>query len=264
MHVLVGMTDSTRGTRAGGNREGIRSGTASFEAVTRQRPHWTSVSIEDLTGPLTPLEQRYAPRHLDVAGPLPLPLSHPRVSIVGTRTPSDTGRETARHLAANLAKRGVTIISGLARGIDTAAHLGTIEARGNTIAVLGTPLSRHYPPENYDLQYLIMSTQLAVSQFPEGHPVEPGNFVMRNRTMALISDATVIVESGESGGSLHQGWEAIRLGRPLFISRSVMSNNKLTWPRSMQRYGAVEFQDATDILDFVPEQTASLTIDGLG
>jgi DNA processing protein len=218
----------------------------------------------DLLGPLSELERRFAPSLLFVSGLLQSPLPHPRVSIVGTRSPSDEGREAAHRIASELASQGVTIVSGLADGVDTAAHTGAISVAGQTIAVLGTPLSQVYPAKNRDLQHLIMENHLAVSQFPDGHPVRPGNFVMRNRVMALMSDATVIVESGERGGSLHQGWEAIRLGRPLFIRHPVMSDKRLLWPREMQKYGAVEFQDSGDILDFVPTSRSELTVDGIG
>src|SRR2546426_2776177 len=141
----------------------------------------------------------------------------PRVAIIGTRTASTEGLKIAARLSKELAQQGALIVSGLARGIDTAAHTAAIEAGGRTIAVLGTPLSKTYPRENADLQSAIMSQHLAVSQFAEGHQTTPTDFIVRNRTMALIADSSVIVESGEGGGSLHQGWEALRLGRPLFF-----------------------------------------------
>jgi DNA processing protein len=205
-----------------------------------------------LLGALSALERKHAPERLFVAGKIALPLPHPRVAIVGTRTPSDEGLKLASRLSKTLARRGVIIVSGLARGIDTAAHTAAIESGGSTIAVLGTPLSQTYPRENAELQSLIMRNHLAVSQFEEGSPVSRGNFVVRNRTMALIADASVIVESGESGGSLHQGWEAIRLGRPLFIHTREFSKRELRWPRDLAEYGAVEFREPGDILDYLP------------
>lgn len=223
------------------------------------------VSPEDLLGPLSDLERKYAPTSLYVAGRLGRPLQHPRVSIVGTRHPSVDGLEAASRISSSLAGRKAIIVSGLAEGIDTAAHRAAIEVGGKTIAVLGTPLSHSYPAKNSDLQRLIMTEHLAISQFPEGRPVQRKNFVLRNRTMALISDATVIVESREAGGSLHQGWEAIRLGRPLFIRQPVLSDPKLDWPREMANYGAIAFEEPDDILDFVPIGfPAALAIDELG
>src|SRR5207249_3924513 len=109
----------------------------------------------------------------------------------------------------------------------TEAHKAAIDANGVTIAVLGTSLHQTYPLENVALQSAIMRSHLAVSQFDDRHPTSPRNFVLRNRTMALIADASVIVESGEGGGSLHQGWEALRLGRPLFIHTHEFANRGL-------------------------------------
>ena len=95
-----------------------------------------------------------------MAGKIELPLPHPRVAIIGTRTPSAEGLRIASKLSKRLAEHEVIIVSGLARGIDTAAHTAAIEAGGRTIAVLGTPLSETYPPENAQLQSLIMKNHL--------------------------------------------------------------------------------------------------------
>lgn len=220
----------------------------------------TRVSSEKLLGALSEIEQKYAPKRLFVAGTIELPLPHPRVAIIGARTASAEGLRIASRLSKTLAQQGVIIVSGLARGIDTAAHIAAIEAGGRTIAVVGTPLSRTYPRENAALQSFIMRSHLAVSQFDEKHPITPGNFVLRNRTMALIADASVIVESGEGGGSLHQGWEALRLGRPLFIHTREFAKRGLDWPRKMAEYGAVEFKEPSDILDFVPSAGLNLAV----
>jgi len=223
----------------------------------------TWVSSEELLGALSEIEQKYAPERLFVAGKIELPLPHPRVAIIGTRTPSAEGLKIASRISKTLAQQGVIIVSGLARGIDTAAHNAAIEAGGRTIAVLGTPLSQSYPRENAELQSLIMRSHLAVSQFDEKHPTTRTNFVVRNRTMALIADASVIIESGEGGGSLHQGWEALRLGRPLFIHTREFAKRGLEWPRKMAEYGAVEFKEPSDILDFLPSARLDLAIASL-
>jgi DNA processing protein len=200
---------------------------------------------------------KFAPAELYVSGRLHLPLLHPRVAIVGTRRPSAEGLQLASRIATTLAENGVIVVSGLARGIDTAAHVATIEADGSTIAVLGTPLSRFYPAENSELQRKIMRDHLAVSQYPEGATVRPSNFVERNRTMALIADASVVVESGEGGGSLNQGWETLRLGRPLFVHDREFEKPGLRWPNEMARYGAIRFREPIDILDQIPTATPS-------
>jgi len=235
-------------------------GAGSSEGGSRK----TWVSSEELLGALSEIEQKYAPEGAFVAGKIELPLPHPRVAIVGTRTPSAEGLRIASRLSGTLAQQGVIIVSGLARGVDTAAHTAAIEARGRTIAVLGTPLSKTYPPENAELQSFIMGSHLAISQFDEGHPMTRTNFVVRNRTMALIADASVIVESGEGGGSLHQGWEALRLGRPLFIHTREFAKRGLEWPGKMAEYGAVRFKEPSDILDFVPSAGLNLAVAAFG
>jgi len=103
-----------------------------------------------------------------------------------------------------------------------------------------------------ELQQEIMRNHLAISQFPIGYAIEPGNFVMRNRTMALTANASVIVEAGETSGSLHQGWEALRLGRPLFIWTSIVNNRSLKWPGEMIRHGALELKGPEEILQVLP------------
>jgi DNA processing protein len=213
------------------------------------------VTPEELLGPLTSLERKHAPDILYTAGRLRLPLPHPRVAIVGTRNPSPHGLEVTARIAGELGEKGVIIVSGLARGIDTAAHKAALDADGTTICVLGTPLTRTYPSENRELQSRIMSDYLAVSQFNESRPVLPRNFVIRNRTMALIADASIIIESGEGGGSLNQGWETLRLGRPLFIHEREFEKPDLEWPTKMARYGAIRFRQSSDILDLVPSAT---------
>ena len=203
-------------------------------------PHRT-VSFRDLVGhPANDVEAKYAPSRLHVRGPLPLPLVSPRVSIVGTRHPSEDGMANAKRLASFLAKRGATIVSGLAAGIDTAAHRASMDDGGSTIAVLGTPLEKAYPAQNRALQDEIMQRHLVVSQFESGSATRPANFVMRNRTMALISDATVIVEAKAKSGTEHQGWEAIRLGRPLFLMETVP---EIPWVDKLCHYGATRLHD---------------------
>lgn len=207
---------------------------------------------EDLLGGLNTVERKNAPAWVWAAGDLSLLRPRPRVSIVGTRQPSADGVKRAARLARELVAERVVIVSGLAMGIDAAAHRATLEAGGRTIAVLGTPLDKTYPKENAELQRLIMERHLALSQYAPGQPVQPSNFPRRNRTMALISDATVIVEAGEGSGTISQGWEALRLGRALFILRSVAEDRRLTWPREMLRYGAQVLTETSETFEALP------------
>lgn len=181
-----------------------------------------------------------------------IPLPCPRVSIIGSRGASEQGLFEAREITKFLVENGAIIVSGLARGIDTAGHETAIEYGGRTIAVIGTPLDKAYPKENAGLQDKIMENHLVISQYPVGRPTTRKDFVLRNRTMAIISDATVIVEAGESSGSLHQGWETLRIGRPLFICRAVVENKELGWPKKMIDYGAMTLGEPADILENLP------------
>jgi len=214
--------------------------------------------ITDILGPLSEVEQKHAPNMLYTEGDKGLLTSGLRVSVVGSRKASPEGRMRATALAEALVGHGITVVSGLAEGIDTVAHDTAIVAGGKTIAVLGTPLSKAYPAENWGLLERIKQKHLAVSQFPEGSDFKKENFPRRNRTMALISDATVIVEAGAKSGTRHQGWEALRLGRLVFIMENVAANEALSWPRELVGYGAqiLRREDLPEFLYDIPNFTA--------
>jgi len=209
---------------------------------------------EDLLGPLNEVEQKHAPKALYAAGDASLLDEGARVSIVGSRKASPEGVRRASKLASVLVKQGMVVVSGLAEGIDTAAHTSAITHGGRTIAVIGTPLDQVYPKQNAGLQELIARDHLLISQFAAGYPVQRKNFPLRNRTMALISHATVIIEAGDTSGSLSQGWEALRLGRHLYITKSIAENSGLKWPEEMLSYGAKILSDETleEFFDFLP------------
>ena len=214
---------------------------------------FSSINAAKLLGrALNDIEKKSDPGELFVKGSLKIPLPCPKVSIIGSRKASSQGIENAQNIAKTLVENQVIIVSGLAEGIDTAAHETAIKMNGRTIAVIGTPLNKTFPSKNFDLQQEIMKNHLVVSQFPIGYPTQPKDFVLRNRTMALISDASVIVEARKSSGSKHQGWETLRMGRPLFIWESVVNDKELDWPAEMIEHGAVELSDPIDILEVLP------------
>ncbi|HEV7672618.1 MAG TPA: DNA-processing protein DprA [Thermoanaerobaculia bacterium] len=207
-------------------------------------------TVEKLLGrPLNEVEKKHAPTRLWAIGDLSLASTGARVAVVGARKASSEGARRAARLAGELSAQGVVIVSGLAEGIDTSAHKSAIASGGRTIAVLGTPLNETYPKQNAELQQQIMFGHLAVSQFDLGEPVLRQNFPRRNRLMALLVDATVIVEASDSSGSLSQGWEAIRLGRPLFLLRSVAEKTALKWPGEMLAYGASILSATEELLE---------------
>lgn len=198
----------------------------------------SSTTLENLIGELNDVEKKNAPQELYYCGDPSIIAQSFNISVVGSRKISaDVERRTIVLVKAIIA-RGGTVVSGLAEGVDTVAHTTAIKCGAKTVAVIGTPLNEYYPKFNRQLQETIARDHLLISQFPLGTAVKPKNFPIRNRTMALVSDATVIVEAGEKSGTLHQGWEALRLGRPLFIMESVTLNPLLSWPQEMLKYGA--------------------------
>jgi DNA processing protein len=224
-----------------------------------------TLSCDELLGPLNEVERKFAPPEIYAAGDTDILKHGFRVSIVGSRNASKAGIQRARKLSALVIDRGGVVVSGLAKGIDTAAHTAAIEAGGRTVAVIGTPLDKAYPAENRALQDAIMREHLCVSQFPAGYPTRPQNFPIRNRTMALLSDATAIVEAGEKSGSISQGWEALRLGRGLFIANSLVNDSALSWPEQMIAYGAQVLSDESvdEFLDSLPDRDMTLEPDAI-
>jgi DNA processing protein len=177
-------------------------------------------------------------------------LEHRCVSIVGTREVTTKGWDRAARLARELVNAGVVVVSGLAKGVDTAALTSAIEHGGRVAAVIGTPLEKAYPAENAKLQSAIWREHLLLTPFAEGERVFRSNFPKRNRVMAAISDATVIVEASDTSGTLHQAAECQRLGRWLFIMRSVAEDPKLSWPKSFLGRSRTQVLERTDdILD---------------
>jgi DNA processing protein len=176
-------------------------------------------------------------------------LSAPAVAIVGTRNVSPEGTARARRLAKELALNGVGVVSGLAKGVDTVALTSALKHGGRVTAVIGTPLDKAYPAENKRLQEEIYQHHLLVSQFRSGERTFPSNFPQRNRLMAAVSDATVVIEASDSSGTLHQSAECQRLGRWLFIARSLVESSDLTWPSKFLSYEkCVVLRDVEDIL----------------
>lgn len=194
-------------------------------------------SFEIYKNKLTQVEQKFSPDTLFYQGNISLLQERRRVSVVGSRDVSDAGIKRAEKITRELVKNNIIVVSGLAKGVDTVAHKTAIKTGGDTIGVIGTPINQFYPKENKELQDFIAKNHLLISQFPENYPTTPKNFPIRNRTMALISDATIIIEASEKSGTKHQGWEALRLGRRLFILENVF-NSDVSWAEEMLQYGA--------------------------
>lgn len=189
------------------------------------------------------------------------------VSVVGTRKPSDEGIKRTKRLVKALVDAKYTIYSGLAAGIDAAAHQAAIECGGFTIAVTGTPLWLSYPKENAALQKEIVKNHLLISQVPVVSYEEKGiNFTRlffpeRNITMAALSAATIIVEAGETSGTLKQAKAALKQGRKVFILNNNFENPRLTWPRKLEENGAIRVHEIDDILQGLMSGTDQITED---
>jgi DNA processing protein len=175
------------------------------------------------------------------------------VAVVGSRKASPDGIGRAQRLARDLVKRDFTVVSGLAEGIDTAAQTATLEAGGRTISVIGTPLGVYYPKPNIELQNRIARDHLLISQVPVlryARQAVPQNrlfFPERNVTMSALTEGTIIVEAGETSGTLTQARAALHQGRKLFILDSCFLRTDITWPARFQAEGAVRVKTSEDI-----------------
>ena len=175
------------------------------------------------------------------------------VAVVGTREASDAGLKRAALVAQHLVADRFTVVSGLARGVDTAAHRAAIEAGGYTIAVLGTPITEYYPTENRKLQQQIADRHLLISQVPivryanQHFRGKTHFFPERNVTMSALTEATIIVEAGDTSGTLIQARHAIKQGRKLFIMDNCFRRSSLKWPAKFAELGAIRVGDYSDI-----------------
>jgi DNA processing protein len=171
------------------------------------------------------------------------------VAIVGTRRATSYGRQVAERIARELARNGVTVVSGMARGIDGVAHRAALDTGGRTLAVLGSGVDRIYPPEHRRLAKDIVSQGALVSDYPPGTPPEGRNFPPRNRIIAGLSLATVVVEAGKRSGALITSDFALEQGREVFaVPGSVMAPQS-RGPNRLIQQGAHPLLDPKEILE---------------
>jgi DNA processing protein len=200
-----------------------------------------------------PLEMLYYQGEWDLV------YSPKRIAIVGTRSPSEEAIRRTRKLVSLLVQDNFTIVSGLAKGVDTVAHQTTIEHGGETIAVIGTPLDHVYPKENAELQQQIARDYLLISQVPvllyatRSWMWNRGFFPERNVTMSALTQATVIIEAGETSGTLIQARAALAQKRKLFILESNFHKQGLSWPHRFEEKGAIRVRDIDDIREALIE-----------
>lgn len=174
------------------------------------------------------------------------------VAMVGTRGASYYGLKACRRLAGGLAARGVTVVSGLARGIDTAAHQGALEMNGRTLAVLGCGLDVVYPPENRKLYQEIPEHGALVSEFPLGTPPEARNFPIRNRIISGLALGVVVIEAGVTSGTGITVRYALDQNREVFAVPGPIDSPTSLGPHRLIQEGAKLVQDVEDILQELP------------
>jgi DNA processing protein len=181
-----------------------------------------------------------------------LPHRRLRVAVVGSRTPTAYGRRVALGLGAGLAARGIEVVSGGARGIDTLAHRGALEEEGATVAVLGSGLADPYPPGNADLFAQIAEKGAVLSEFPLDEEGRRDNFPRRNRLISALSAAVVVVEAAERSGSLITANLALEQGREVLAVPGPVSSARSTGCNRLIQQGAKLVQNIDDILEELP------------
>jgi len=190
----------------------------------------------------------------------------PAVAIVGSRAASPYALEVARRLGSDLARRNVAVVSGMARGVDSAAHRGALEADGITVAVFGCGVDVIYPPEHRELAKRIAERGALVSEFPPGMPPLKNNFPQRNRIISGLSLAVVIVEAAEGSGSLITADFALEQGRAVLAVPGNVLGGRNYGAHALLRDGAKLVECADDILEELPASLtqAGLRAEGLG
>lgn len=171
------------------------------------------------------------------------------VAIVGSRRSTATGRRVAERLARDLSRRGVAVVSGLALGVDGAAHRGALDGPGGTIAVLGRGPDRAYPRTHHGLFTRIVDEGLVVSEFPPGEPVRPHNFPRRNRVLAGLANGVVVVEAGRVSGALLTTDHALDLGRPVMAVPGSVEIPQNEGCHKLLRTGAELIRSADDVME---------------
>lgn len=171
------------------------------------------------------------------------------VAVVGTRRPSDYGRRVAYHIGAELAAAGITVVSGLAEGIDTAAHKGALDVGGRTFAVLGCGLDRLYPRSNKMLARRIADNGALLTEFPLGATPQPWHFPQRNRLISGMSLAVIVVEAPAGSGALITADWAAEQGREVFVVPGPLDQPSFEGNHRLLREGAHLFTSVADLLD---------------
>jgi DNA processing protein len=265
LKALPGMGD--RVVRTLVDRHG--SGRGALAAATAQRrlwdgpdedhdlAAWTKVGMDVV--PMT--SPRYPRSLLDLSDPpsllflqgRPGLLTSPAVAVVGSRRATEIGRRAAETLGARLARAGVTVVSGMAMGIDGAAHRGALGVGGNTVAVLGSGLGVVHPPSHRSLSRRIAAGGLLVSEFLPRELPRPFHFPRRNRIIAALAEAVIVVEAGQKSGALITVEHALDLGRDILVVPGSVENPQCRGSNALLRDGARVITDPEAVMEELPK-----------
>jgi DNA processing protein len=188
------------------------------------------------------------------------------ISVVGTRKVSDEGHRRTEKLVRLLSQYDLTLVSGLAEGVDTVALDTAIKCKMNVIGVIGTPIDEYYPKKNKHLQEEIAVKHLLISQVPfykyYTQPFQTKRFYFpeRDATMAALSMATIIIEASDTSGTLFQARACMEQKRPLFILNSCFENPSITWPHKYEKEGAIRVRDINDIITHLKKISPRLNV----
>jgi DNA processing protein len=213
-----------------------------------QRANAVAVTPDDLAYPDAFRALSDAPFLLFATGNLDL-LGHPGIGVVGTRSPSDYGIRATRSLVADLAGAGYLVVSGMAKGIDAAAHAASLEAGAGTVGVLGNGIDVVYPPENRRLYARVREEGLLLTEMPPGAEPVAGNFPRRNRLIAALSEGVLVVEMGEKSGAMHTVSYALEQGKEVFAVPGPIGSPTSAGTNQLLKDGARLVTSAADVLE---------------
>jgi DNA processing protein len=241
---------------SGSVAQSVASG-CSFDEAIAQMDRAKALGIH-----LIPLDSAHYPAALRTIADPPLVLfakgnlallENPCIGVVGTRRPTTYGKAVAARLSRDLSELGLTVASGMARGVDTAAHVEALRGRGKTIAVFGCGVDLIYPAENKALAAEIAAHGLILSEYPLGSPAYPQNFPVRNRIVSGISLGILVVEGAQYSGSAITARIAMEQSRLVFAVPGNITSRMSWGPNLLIKQGAVLVQDATDVLNAFPQ-----------
>ena len=226
-----------------------------FDALLARTQAWLAevgtraiVTLSDAAYPPPLLETADPPLLLYAHGRLEL-LRAPGLAVVGSRNPTPQGLDNARAFARHFSQAGLTVVSGLALGVDGAAHEGALEGAGSTIAVVGTGLDRVYPRQHRELAHRIAEAGLLVSEYPLGMPPIDSNFPIRNRIIAGLTRGTLVVEAALQSGSLITARLALEAGRDVFAIPGSIHAPQSRGVHALIKQGAKLVDRAEDVLE---------------